>query len=103
MSVIFGTKDRPEWGSPDFTEGTRDEVYSSAKSLMCYAGTYEIDQGQVTHHLDICIFPNWERGKQVRFFTIDGSRLTLSTPPMPLFGKTQAVCLVWERVSSSTR
>jgi len=52
----------------------------------------------VIHHIEISLFPNWVGVDQVRSFSLEGDRLTLSTPPMLVEGVEQAGHLTWERV-----
>lgn len=34
--------------------------------FLSYAGGYTLDGDYVTHHVELCIFPNWQGGKQRR-------------------------------------
>ena len=34
--------------------------------FLSYAGSYSLDDGHVTHHVELSIFPNWQGGSQRR-------------------------------------
>lgn len=34
--------------------------------FLSYAGSYTLDDGHVTHHVELSIFPNWQGGSQRR-------------------------------------
>lgn len=103
MSVQIAGKGRPRFASPDITAGTEDEYYTAARYCMAYAGTYELSENMVTHHVDTSLFPNWEGGTQERFWNLDADRLTLSSGPMPLLGETLRLFLAWERCPTTPR
>jgi hypothetical protein len=48
-------------------------------SMIAYAGTYEIAGDRVVHHVDISWNEAWTGTQQVRFFRMDGDRLTITT------------------------
>jgi hypothetical protein len=70
------------------------------KSMLAYAGTYEIAGEKVVHHIDIA----WNNARigsdQVRFFNLDGDRLTLTTERnrSPIDGSEGFGVLEFERV-----
>jgi len=100
MAVLIVQADRPAFASGDMRRGTDAEVRSAFEGIIGYFGTYTIDAaaGTVTHHVEGAAFPNWMGGDQVRFFKLEGSRLTLSTPPFLYDGQRITSVLVWERV-----
>jgi hypothetical protein len=85
-------------GRPDPTAA---EMRNALDRYVAYYGTYTVDvaQGIVSHHLEASLNPAWAGGDQVRYFKIDGDRLTLSTPPMPIAGAERVGTLVWERLA----
>jgi hypothetical protein len=52
----------------------------------------------VVHHVEQSLMPNWIGAEQVRLAMLDGSRVTLSTPLLPVGGRQQIATLVWQRV-----
>ena len=102
FSVQVMQRDRPKFASGDVQNGTADEMSTAYKGYVAYYGTYVVDEteGIMTHQVRGSLFPNWVGGDPIRYFKISGSRLTLSTPPMPFDGQQTTVLLVWERVRS---
>jgi hypothetical protein len=98
MSVAFMSAERIPFASGDPFSASGDEIEAAFHSYFSYAGPYEIDVNKVIHHIQVCIFPNWIGVDQERFFKLDGSRLTLSTPPILQKGTEQTAHLIWERV-----
>jgi hypothetical protein len=70
------------------------------RSMMSYAGTYEVQGGEVVHCVDISANELWTGTEQRRFFNLEGDRLTLSTPVNqdPIDGKTSVRRMVWEKL-----
>lgn len=50
--------------------------------MIAYAGTYSFDGTEVTHHIAVSWRPDWVGVDQARTATLDGSTLTLETPPL---------------------
>ncbi len=102
MNVAIMAAERPPHATTDPQGGTVEERARSAKTYLSYAGTYEIGDGEIVHHVQVSLFPNWVGGEQRRFYKLDGDRLTLSTAPMLLGGIERRAYLVWERAASAT-
>jgi hypothetical protein len=79
------------------TDGERVQLH---KSMVAYAGTYTIAGDKVVHHIDIA----WNNARlgsdQVRFFKLDGDRLTLTTErnKSPIDGSEGFGVLEFERI-----
>lgn len=77
------------------------ESLTSAEVLggfFSYYGTYTVDDGVVTHHVEGALLPSWVGTPRPRAFTFDGSdRVTLSTAPDPGRTAGNVSVLVWER------
>ena len=67
-------------------------------TFFAYAGRYKVDGDKVTHHVEVASVPNWVGMDFVRLMTFQSDRLTLSTPPLSVDGRTLSTELVWERV-----
>lgn len=72
----------------------RAEAYAT---FFAYAGSYKIEGDKVVHHVEIASVPNWVGTDLVRVVALHGDRLTLSTPPLSVAGRTQSTELLWER------
>lgn len=99
MSVAIAAAGRPRFATGDLLGGTEEERALAAKTYVSYAGTYEIGDGEIIHHVQVSLFPNWVGDAQRRFFELDGDRLTLSTAPMVLAGTERRAYLIWERAA----
>jgi Lipocalin-like domain len=79
---------------------TDGELVQLHKSMLAYAGTYAIAGDKVVHHIDIA----WNNARlgtdQVRFFKLDGDKLTLTTErnKSPIDGSEGFGMLKFERV-----
>ena len=98
MSVSIMSSIRPKFSSGDLKGGTLEEKVAAADSHISYRGTYEVKEDTVIHHIELSFFPNWIGVEQKRRLSIDGNRLSLSTPPIAVAGVEQTQHLVWERV-----
>jgi hypothetical protein len=68
-------------------------------TFLAYAGRYTVKGATVTHHIEAASIQNWVNGDQVRFFKLEGDRLTVRTPSTySTGGQTQTIELVWERI-----
>jgi hypothetical protein len=98
MSVAFMSANRRQFAAGDLMGGTSEEKVAAADSYVSYCGRYELQGDRVIHRIEVSFFPNWTGVDQERFWSLEGDRLSLSTPPLPLGGMQQAGYLVWERV-----
>lgn len=101
MSVAITQTKRPRFAADDLLGGSAEERAMAAASYVSYAGTYEVGEDTVTHHIEVSLFPNWAGAEQQRFYSFDGDRLTLSTAPMLLGGHEQRAYLIWARVNAA--
>jgi hypothetical protein len=93
--IVRGDRKRPA-GHPI---GDADAVHLF-RSLMSYAGTFEVRGDEVFHHVDISANEIWTGSFQQRFCKIDGDKLALTTPISedPIDGKISVRSLVWKKV-----
>jgi hypothetical protein len=77
-----------------------EEAAGLFRSLMSYAGTWEVKGDEVFHHVDASANELWTGNTQQRFLRFDADRLSLSTPvsPDPIDGKISIRNMLWERV-----
>ena len=99
MSVSMGTPGRPRYASEDLRGGTDAEKVAAADTYIAYCGKYELHHDRVVHHIELAFFPNRVGTSQVRYYEFDGNRITLTTPPMLVRGKTRTCRMVWDRVA----
>ena len=79
---------------------TAAEAEALYRSMIAYAGTYKIEGNMVTYDLDVSWNQSWTGTKQVRFWQVDGDRLTVTTPKIvnPLTGKPSVFKLTFQKV-----
>ena len=98
MAVAFMAGHRGRFASADLRGGSIDEKAAAADSYTGYIGKWEVQGDRLVVHPEVSFFPNWVGVDQVRTWTFEGNRLTLSTPPLLIGGLQQVAYLVWERV-----
>lgn len=98
MSVSFMKEGRPCFKAGDIRGGSVEEKIAAIDGYLSYAGQYSVEDGEVSHHIEVSLFPNWVGETQVRRYKIDGNRLTLSTPLMLIGGRKISTHLVWEKL-----
>jgi hypothetical protein len=80
------------------TDEERGALY---ETMFAYAGTYSLEAGKVTHHVDISWNEAWNGTDQVRFFEVNGTTLTITTRAIdPTSGSEARYVVVWEKVTS---
>jgi hypothetical protein len=84
------------------TDAERIELFSG---FSAYTGTYSIDGDLVSHHVDASWNESWTGTVQVRRFSIDGERLTITTlqDTNPVTGKHSTSVLVWVKVGGGEK
>jgi hypothetical protein len=97
MAGSFMKMDRATFEAPDVMAGTPAEFEAAMKSYVGYAGPYSLQGNRVIHHSEVSLFPNWAGTDIERFYEIEGSNLTLSTPPLIFGGMQGTAALVWEK------
>jgi hypothetical protein len=77
-----------------------DEAVQLFRSLMSYAGRFEVRGDEVFHHVDISANEIWTGTLQQRFCKIEGDKLSLTTPVNedPIDGKVSVRSMVWRKV-----
>jgi hypothetical protein len=100
MSAHVMRNDVPQFVANDSARGTDAEVRAAFEGYTSYFGTYTIDTKKqtVTHRVQGASYPNWVASDQLRYYKFDGSRLSLSAPPIVMGGQTFDFVLIWERI-----
>lgn len=100
MSAQLMADGRARFSSNNPEQTPAEEFKTAFLSYTSYYGTYLIDAaaGTVTHHVEGASAPSWVGSDQLRYFQLDGRRLTLKTPPLRgRDGLKLVQVLVWER------
>ncbi len=99
MSLHLMDPNRRNFASGDFLRPTPDELSEAFNGYFGYFGTYTVDEDAevVTFHIEGAAYPNYIGTDQRRFFTIEGNRLTLRTPPERAGGADIVYVVIWER------
>lgn len=103
VTAVLGSMTRPSFAGTDPAAGTAAE-YGSARRLIAYAGrwTYDPDTSEMTHHVDVSLFPNWQGDAQVRHVALaDGQLAVSASPRTDAHGRRFHVELRWERAGLS--
>jgi CubicO group peptidase (beta-lactamase class C family) len=98
MSVIITDDGRKPLTVPDRLAAPAEERAQAFSTLVAYAGTYTFTGDKVVHHVEIDALQNRVGSDQIRFATLKGDRITLTTPPILRGGEQQVLELVWERL-----
>ena len=102
MSVQIFKIGRTKFASPDPRRGTPGEMADAYEWSVSYFGRYSLEQqGQIVHHVEGSLFPNWQGIDQVRYLEIEGDRLFLTTPTITMAGRSFAGELTWRKVTST--
>ena len=75
------TEDRRSEGGralPVGPEPPDEERVALYESTFAYAGTYSLEDGRVTHHVDVSSNEVWRGTEQARFYKLNGSILTIT-------------------------
>ena len=99
MSVQIARSDRRPFKSGDPFRASPEELKDAFDGYFGYFGTYMVDEraGTVTHHVEGASYPNYVGTDHLRFFTWQGNRLVLSTPPDRAGGSDVTYVATWER------
>ena len=79
---------------------TAAEAEALYRSMIGYAGSYKVEGKMVTYDLDVSWNQSWTGTKQVRYWEVNGDRLTITTPEIvnPLTGKRSVFRLTFQKV-----
>ena len=97
MSFSAMPANRPRFASMDTRLATLEEKAAAQDTYLTYCGRYTLQDGRVIHHLELSLLPNYTGVDWVRFYKLEGDRLTISTAPMLQAGRMQTSHLIWRR------
>jgi len=97
MYAIFTRGDRI---TPADVVPTEEEGVQLLGTMVAYAGTFTLEPGKVTHHIDISWNQAWTGTNQVRLYKLEGDTLTITTAPYKSYldGREGRSILVWTKV-----
>ncbi len=101
MITTIAPSGRPHLSSLDpLMGGPPEERRRAAETFVAYGGRYGYDGTDVTHTVEMSLYPNWVGTRQVRhvLLTDDGDTLELSTDPFTLGGRRAVQRLTWVRI-----
>jgi hypothetical protein len=101
FSVHIMDMKRPPFKVSDPRGGKYEEIKTAFEGYIGYFGTFDIDEtkGLIVFHVKGAWLPNWIGGEQLRYYQINGNRMTISTAPVLFEGKKRIAKLIWERVA----
>jgi hypothetical protein len=76
MHAILVTNSRPKPAAPVPTDNEKIELFGT---IIAYAGRYSVEGDKVIHDVDVSWNQLWTGTRQVRFFRLEGTRLTITT------------------------
>ena len=82
-------------GRTDLGGTTPEELAEATRSVTCYAGRYELKDGEVHHHVEMALNPYLIGQTMIRRVHFDGPNLTLSARPD---AQGQVRRILWRRV-----
>ena len=95
MIAILGASGRKKL-SASASQSPVEERAEAFASMLAYAGPFDFDGVQVTHHVEIATYPNYAGTDLVRVAKLEGDRLTLTVQRA---GSEQPSAeLIWQRV-----
>ena len=72
------------------------------QTMFAYAGTYTVEDGKVTHHVDISWNQVWTGTDQVRFYRVTGDTLVLTSSAInPSYQKESHYVVTWQKVTGT--
>lgn len=89
---------RRPFASPDVTAATPEEACAALQTCLSYAGRFSLSDNRLSHHVDVCTFPNWVGTTLERVVELQDNRLVISTARAPFRGRMKVSMLAWERL-----
>lgn len=100
MQVVGVANDRVNRADIALTNRDKTSLFDS---LFAYAGTYEITDNRVVHHVDVSWNENWTGSHQTRFFKLENRTLTLTARLTDAANSIEQYYeIVWEKIGTTT-
>ena len=97
MAALISHSGRRPLSVADRLTAPADERADAFATYFSYAGRYTVGADEIRHRIDVASIENWVGAEFVRAARLDGERLALRTPPMPVGDATRVIELIWER------
>ncbi len=98
MSAILTRNNRAPLHAGTWPQATPEERETAALGYVSYAGSWDLADEVVSHHVAFALFPNWIGTDLVREVSWEGKTLVLTgLPETTTTGKTVVNRLTWER------
>jgi len=97
MSVIAISESRTK---PHNEKPADEDQIKLYQTMFAYAGTYTVEGDKLVHSVDISWNQSFTGTEQVRFYTLVGNTLTITTAParFTIEGRDGPLVAVWEKV-----
>jgi hypothetical protein len=103
VSATLMRTDRPRLGSTTFAAANAEQRAAAASGYLAYAGSYEIVDDQVHHHVEVSLFPDWVGGVQRRRISWqDGDLVLSSVGTVTQDGREAVNRLRWRRIAGGS-
>ncbi|MET8947905.1 lipocalin-like domain-containing protein [Streptomyces sp. NPDC004542] len=99
MQCVMARRSRSPFVTGGQWDASQAERATAYDECMAYAGSYTVDGDEVSHHVDIALFPNWVGGVQRRRARLDGDRLELVADLDQGTPQARSAHLVWRRLA----
>jgi len=105
MAAQLAQGQRQPFATADRKAGSDEQTRAAFESYQAYYGRYQVDESErvVIHTVTQSLLPNWVGTEQRRYYTLEGAKLILRTPPMMVGGQTISGTLTWVKVGSEDR
>lgn len=80
MIVFLSEGNLPKPASFPYTDAERALIHKGI--FGAYAGTYTVEGNKIIHHIAASWRPDWIGTDQIRYFEIDGNKLTIKSAPL---------------------
>jgi hypothetical protein len=79
VSLSLSKGDRPDLGSDDYSQMSRDTLLEAYSGFFSYHGSYSIDSSEkrITHVVEACKIPDWSGREQTRLYSFSHDTLIL--------------------------
>jgi hypothetical protein len=101
MSVLISHGGRKLLSPSASNPPTAEQQADAFRAFVAYAGRYTLRTDDVVHHIDISFIQDWVGTDQIRTIKIEGERLVLATPPMPMGAKIITVEFIFQRLPAT--
>ena len=99
MMAVVIQSDRAAPAGPLPTSEEKERLFDG---MLAYAASYTVDDERVVHHVDASWNQSWTGTDLVRFYKLDGDRLTIrgAPAPDPVTGEEVVYLIAFRRVAA---